>query len=175
LPIWIGVGEGTHTLRWEYDDHQYYSSTVYVDAISFAPLLEFTTPVGGEVWDIGSLQTMTWDHTMAAGATVALEYSRDGGISWLMIHPAAPNSGSYEWVIPPTPSTNALLRITGSRCGSDQTTVPLTIRGVYQRLELDAGIPLIVFGPGEHEGYTFTPGERYAVVFPPSAVRILQD
>jgi len=48
-------------------------------------------------------------------------------------------------------------------------------RGVYQRLEFDAGVPLIVFGPGEHQGHTFTPGQRYAVVIPPSAVRILQD
>ena len=48
-------------------------------------------------------------------------------------------------------------------------------RGVYRRLEFDAGIPLVAFVPGEHEGHTFTPGQRYAVVIPPSAVRILED
>lgn len=46
-------------------------------------------------------------------------------------------------------------------------------RGVYLRLEFDAGIPLIVFVPGEHGDDSFTPGQRYALAFPPGAVHIL--
>ena len=47
-------------------------------------------------------------------------------------------------------------------------------RGVYQRLELDAGIPLIAFTPPGGQAQALSPGERYAVTFPPSAVHILQ-
>ena len=46
-------------------------------------------------------------------------------------------------------------------------------RGVYQRLELDAGVPIVVFAPTTSAPPTLTPGHPYAVVFDPDAVHIL--
>jgi len=47
-------------------------------------------------------------------------------------------------------------------------------RGVYQRLEFDAGIPVIAFVPAEGQAQGLAPGQKYALVFPPSAVHILE-
>lgn len=47
-------------------------------------------------------------------------------------------------------------------------------QGVYQRLELDAGIPIIAFTSPDGQAHSLTPGERYAVTFPASAVHILR-
>ena len=46
-------------------------------------------------------------------------------------------------------------------------------RGVYQRLEFDAGVPIIVFSPPGGQAQDLTTGQRYAVIFPPDAVHIL--
>ena len=48
-------------------------------------------------------------------------------------------------------------------------------RGVYQRLELDAGIPVIAFSSPDGQAPTLSPGERYALTFPSDAVHILQS
>lgn len=48
-------------------------------------------------------------------------------------------------------------------------------RGMYQRLEFDAGVQIVAFAPGEGQAQGLTPGRRYAVVFPPSAVHILEE
>ena len=47
-------------------------------------------------------------------------------------------------------------------------------RGVYQRLELDAGVPIVVFAPATSQPPALTPGRQYAVVFGPDAVHILE-
>lgn len=44
-------------------------------------------------------------------------------------------------------------------------------RGSYQRLEFDAGVQIVVFAPAQSQA--LTPGGKYAVVFPPDAVHVL--
>lgn len=44
-------------------------------------------------------------------------------------------------------------------------------RGLYQRLEFDAGVRIVVFAPAQ--GQVLTPGRKYALVFPPDAVHVL--
>ena len=47
-------------------------------------------------------------------------------------------------------------------------------RGAYQRLELDVGLPLIVYAPVGGQTQPLVPGQKYHVVFPPDAVHILE-
>ena len=47
-------------------------------------------------------------------------------------------------------------------------------RGVYQRLEFDAGMSIIVFMPPNGPAHELAPGRKYAVIFPPESVHILE-
>ncbi|MCK4224326.1 MAG: T9SS type A sorting domain-containing protein, partial [candidate division Zixibacteria bacterium] len=76
-----------------------------------------TSPNGGEDWCAGSAQSITW--TSVDIDTVEIEYSTDGGSSWITVvdkTPAGP--GSYSWTVPNTPSTNCLVKI----CDAEDNT-----------------------------------------------------
>ena len=71
-----------------------------------------------------------------------------------------------------------LLRVqpSGSR---DENTVEAMLteiadRGAYQRLELDAGLPLIVYVPVGGQTQPLVPGQKYHIVFPPDAIHVLE-
>ncbi|MCK4225099.1 MAG: hypothetical protein KAX39_07950, partial [candidate division Zixibacteria bacterium] len=58
-----------------------------------------TSPNGGEDWCEGSAQSITW--TSVNIDTVEIEYSTDGGSTWIAVvdkTPAGP--GSYSWTVP---------------------------------------------------------------------------
>jgi hypothetical protein len=78
-----------------------------------APAVALTIPDGGEVWSIGSSQTITWSASdNVAVASVDLAYSTNGGTSFPnVIASAIANSGSRAWTIPNTPSTTVRVRI----------------------------------------------------------------
>jgi hypothetical protein len=42
---------------------------------------------------------------------VKIDYSTDGGGSWITIENSTPNDGSYEWTVPATPSTQCRVRV----------------------------------------------------------------
>jgi len=71
-----------------------------------------------------------------------------------------------------------LLRVSTPEAAPDNavevTLIDVADRGVYQRLEFDAGMPIIAFSPPDGRSRELTPGERYALVFPPDAVHILE-
>ncbi len=67
------------------------------------------TPNGGEIWTVDATKNITWNST-TFHSTVKLEYSTDNGFSYNLITNAAPNTGSYAWNIPNTPSTQVLVR-----------------------------------------------------------------
>ena len=75
-----------------------------------APMINVTSPDGGEYWEIGSTQTITWSSTGAI-ENVNIEYSIDNGNSWTEIIASTSNDGSYEWTVPDNPSDNCLIRI----------------------------------------------------------------
>lgn len=74
------------------------------------PTLTVTSPNGGEIWQAGTSQDITWDST---GVTeVEIEYSVDG-ISWYVIEMKTDASaGSYTWILPDNQSVTCLVRIT---------------------------------------------------------------
>jgi len=75
------------------------------------------SPNGGEFFFIGKTHEITWQSTTAAVGDVQIQYSINNGGSWITIAGSTANDGSYDWVVPDTPSDQCLIRI---REASDQ-------------------------------------------------------
>ena len=61
--------------------------------------LTLLTPNGSEKFKIGDKVNIVWSIKKIYDKTIDIYYSLDGGISWKVVALAAPNSGSYNWVI----------------------------------------------------------------------------
>jgi hypothetical protein len=85
-----------------------------------SPYITVTSPNGGEVWYIDSTYDITWN-SEGTSEFLFIDYSIDSGTTWLEVTSYAhPDSGSYSWTIPNTPSTNCFVRI-GDSASIDQT------------------------------------------------------
>ncbi|RKY44535.1 MAG: hypothetical protein DRP81_05410, partial [Candidatus Omnitrophota bacterium] len=73
--------------------------------------LTITAPNGGEKWAVGTDQVITWDR-VGSISYVVLEYSNDGGKTFIPITDKAPNTGSYSWNIPDAITIQASVKIT---------------------------------------------------------------
>ena len=92
--------------------------------------LNLISPQGGESWEAGSTQTITWA-THGSVGPVKLEYTTDGGSTWSTIVASTANDGSHPWTVPNIPSTNCLVRISEAVDGDpvDVSPRPFTIAG----------------------------------------------
>jgi hypothetical protein len=87
--------------------------------VSLSPgAFRVTSPNGGEDWEVGSIQSITWDRTGDING-VMIEYSFDSGSTWKNIVSSTNNSGSYNWLLPDTVSDECLVRITANDGGGD--------------------------------------------------------
>jgi len=68
-----------------------------------------SSPNGGEVWTQGTTHNITW--TSIAVTNVMIELSINNGASWSTVIASTPSSGIYSWLVPNTPSTQCLIRI----------------------------------------------------------------
>lgn len=68
------------------------------------------SPNGGEVFGVGSTQTITWDPQDLVG-TVDISISTDGGLSFSPLFTDVPNGGTATWVVGNTVSPTALIRV----------------------------------------------------------------
>ena len=94
-----------------------------------------TAPNGGETWYAGTTQNITWIPSTFFSTTVNLEYSLDGGTTWVSIATGRPNNGTYAWTLPNVNSANALIRVinSGNTAYYDVSDALLTLRP-YVRL-----------------------------------------
>lgn len=77
-----------------------------------------TSPGGGDKWTVGSTYEMKWSSD--CDCAVRIEYSTNGGGSWITIQNSTDNDGSYWWNVSDAPSTNCLVRVCcldGTTCG----------------------------------------------------------
>jgi len=97
------------------------------------------TPNGGEAWVIGTEKTITW---FAGGgiANVKIQYSIDNAATWTTITASTPNTGTYNWSIPSTPSTKCLVKISDARDGIpfDQSNGTFSLSALVQLRVNDA-------------------------------------
>jgi hypothetical protein len=91
------------------------------------PSVTLTSPVGGEEWEMGSAQTVTWSASDLGGVdSVNVDYSLTGAAGpWLPVAHGLANSGSTPWTLPTQPSDSALVRVTAfdpsENAGSDSS------------------------------------------------------
>jgi hypothetical protein len=80
------------------------------------PPLWVTSPLGGELWQVGTVHNITWQ-TDDSVSNVKIEYSTNGGSSWATIASSTANDGSYAWTVPNAPSTNCFIRVSDAADG----------------------------------------------------------
>lgn len=120
-----------------------------VSDASFAIVQEFsltvTAPNGNESWGIGSVQKVKWSSVGIDNANLKIEYSIDGGGSWLTVVNSTSNDGSYSWTIPDTPSPDCLVRVSETTSGglSDVSD------GVFSIVEVTPKITVVAPNGGE--------------------------
>ena len=69
-----------------------------------------TSPNGGEIWNAGESEEITW--TSRDISDIKLEYSTNGGSDWILIDGSVEASaGSFNWVIPDSPSSTCLVKV----------------------------------------------------------------
>ncbi len=86
-------------------------------------------PYGGETWVPGQTETIRWSAYGGDPNTFSIEYSADGGSTWMTISNSVPPTvRSYDWLVPASFTTNALIRITrNSTVYADQNHNPFII------------------------------------------------
>ncbi len=96
--------------------------------ISAAPTLTITSPNGGESWCALSSHNITWTSTGTV-TNVKLEYSTNSGSTWISITASTSNDGTESWLVPNTPTTTALVKVSESVTGipSDVSNAVFTI------------------------------------------------
>jgi hypothetical protein len=112
--IFPGAQNGLSSF-WDSDDaaivsRDYNSDDIYFNREDTGYSLTVTSPNGGESWAIGSTQDITWD-THGIITEVKLLYTTDSGSNWILIEDNVANTGTYEWTVPNTPSTQCKVRI----------------------------------------------------------------
>ncbi len=86
--------------------------TIYFDTPLFTiKYLSVTSPNGGENWQVGNNETITWNSGLVSN--VRIDLSTDNGSTWINISsPIAASNGSYTWNVPDSISTvSALIRL----------------------------------------------------------------
>jgi len=122
LPVWIEVWyEGmTYEAPAGFDAPNdadgdlagYFHTTVEISCEQLT-WINVTYPNGGEVFEVGSDETITWESAGVTG-TVKIEYSEDDFVSdFIELASGEPNDGSWDWLeIPCTLSDNFKVRVT---------------------------------------------------------------
>ncbi len=75
------------------------------------PEIRLLRPNGGEQWELGSQDVITWSSTMSGQGTVTLEISFDGGRTFRTMIAGTPNDGGQLIGVTGTLTKKALLRI----------------------------------------------------------------
>jgi hypothetical protein len=93
---------------------------IYTGAVSTVTL---TSPIGGEVWAVGSVENITWTSNLVNN--IKIEFTSNSGTTWSTVvasTPAAP--GTYAWTAPAAPSTKCKVRISDASNASLSSSSP---------------------------------------------------
>jgi hypothetical protein len=73
--------------------------------------LNVTAPNGGEYWQSGRQNTITWNSIGIPN--VKIDYTLNNGLKWINITPSAAGN-SYTWLLPDTASANCRIRVSSA-------------------------------------------------------------
>lgn len=93
------------------------------------PSITVNYPNGNNTFYSSNQYTITWSSSYVNSNLVKIEYSIDNGSTWIPIVTSTTNTGSYNWIIPTTYSSNCLVKITDLSNPNtfDQSNTPFTI------------------------------------------------
>jgi len=115
--------KGEYVLRLTADDGELQAHDDLTATVTGDPTILLLGPVGGEVWTVGSTQTIRWEAVQVQD--VDIRYSTDNGNSWNVItytvDTTSPDWGQYPWLVPDQPSRECLVRIV--QYGTDSPVV----------------------------------------------------
>ncbi len=74
------------------------------------PSITVITPNGGENWQVGSTQTIQWTSNDITG-NVKIRISRNGGNVYTSIFSNVPNTGSIQWTVTGSATTQARIQV----------------------------------------------------------------
>ncbi len=80
------------------------------DFIDPDPEFTVTQPNGGEEWMAGMTKQVTWTSSYFGG-TVGVDFSADSGATWTTIATGQAANGSFDWLVPNTPSKKCLVKV----------------------------------------------------------------
>lgn len=79
------------------------------------PAVTVVLPNGGESFQAGSSQNVTWNASGGAGPlTISIDLSTNGGSTFSNVTSGLSNSGSFSWTVPSSPTTQGRIRVTAS-------------------------------------------------------------
>ncbi|MFN8005666.1 MAG: BACON domain-containing carbohydrate-binding protein [Terriglobia bacterium] len=111
----ISISTADHTTAYA-ANQGIYLYTGAGDGSGTSQSLTVVSPNGGEIWMAGSSHNITWS-TTGTSTDIKIEYSTDSGLTYSTIVASTPNSGSYSWEVPNTPSANIVIRISEAHGG----------------------------------------------------------
>lgn len=80
-----------------------------------APSITIEYPFGGETLVPGETENIRWTAELEPATTFSINYSIDNGANWILINNSvAAGSRVFSWVVPPTVTTKALVRVRGN-------------------------------------------------------------
>ena len=128
-------------------------------------IVTITSPNGGETWEVGSKQKITW--TSQSVSKVNIEVSSDGGKTWFALATNITASiGSYEGTVPNRISTNCMIRVSDSTNSKIKDVGgPLTIDSKYTP-------KITVLNPGG--GVNWRTGKNQVITWSSTDVRMVR-
>jgi len=133
FPSAVADDSGYVWVLWQSDRNgnwNIYYSRLFSDLVE--PEVVVISPNGGEVWNIGEVDTIKWYSNDNVGVDSAvIEYSTNNGTSWSYITTTTRDDSLYLWTVPQTPSTHCLVRIkafdSNNNIGTDVSDAVFTI------------------------------------------------
>ncbi len=96
-------------------------------SISDIPSITVTSPNGGENWEIGSDQQITWSSVNVAAA-VQISMSWNNGSVWFILEDSTENDGSWNWKVTEPVSDSCLLRVSAKDgSATDVSDAPFSV------------------------------------------------
>jgi hypothetical protein len=123
-PVAQHVPAGQDSLSWQVASSLTDSGRIRITDADFTPArdsshslfrifprpVSLLQPAGGEVWNVGSTQSIRWQ-ALPSIAFVAVSYSTDSGATWREITFRPSQAAAMPWTIPDAPSARCLVKI----------------------------------------------------------------
>jgi len=162
------LADGTHTVEVRAIDEagnitaegHYGLTTFGVDTLS--PAVTMTSPNGGENWDGGSIQNITWTASDADMADTPITIEYYNGTAWVEIVTGLANTGTYQWTVPVMQISQARVKVTATdklgNSGSDLSYDVFTIIAYTLTVDVNPGYGgFVTFSP---PGGVYAPGTQ---------------